>query len=211
MGDTNKRIWAHRGIWNGDVTKQNTTEAVLNAFKAGFDVEIDIRLTKDGRLVTGHDLPREFDWQKVMSSRDRKAIAFHVKEDGLSSKLYSMIGGRDYLDFIIFGVSEAERKTYEGLFGKNSIAFEYNAGDDFEKVFNCTNHYIWIAELDGKRLTQKEIILLKNQNKHLYIVTQECHEGDLILMGIRLSQFHRDLLDGVCTDNPNLIYAYARQ
>ncbi len=209
MADTNKKLFAHRGFWTTE-DEQNTIHAVLRAFEEGFDVEVDIRLNKEGELVTGHDTPQVFNWGEVLRHPDRKMIAFHVKEKGLAKKLWDEIGHNEYIEFIIFGVSEEEMELYVKLFGYESIAFEYNAGDDFEKVFNCKNKVIWIAELDNKRITKKEIILLKSMKKIVYMVTQDCHGGDMVLFGVRLNMYAEGLIDGICSDNADVIHSYVK-
>lgn len=46
---------AHRGLYNDEI-KENTIEAYLNAIKQGYDgIELDIRLTKDNKIVCIHD------------------------------------------------------------------------------------------------------------------------------------------------------------
>ncbi len=47
---------AHRGLFdNGSDSPENTLPAIRAAAEAGFGLEIDVRLTKDGRLVVAHD------------------------------------------------------------------------------------------------------------------------------------------------------------
>ncbi len=47
---------AHRGLFdNGSDAPENTLPAIRAAAEAGFGLEIDVRLTKDGRLVVAHD------------------------------------------------------------------------------------------------------------------------------------------------------------
>lgn len=48
---------SHRGNITGkDILRENTTEYIEEAIKAGFEVEIDLRM-KDGLLYLGHDRP----------------------------------------------------------------------------------------------------------------------------------------------------------
>ena len=49
------QLIAHRGLTN-DYIKENTIEAFLNALNNGYDgIELDIRLTKDKKIVVLHD------------------------------------------------------------------------------------------------------------------------------------------------------------
>lgn len=200
-------IFAHRGLWRAPI-HENTGEAIIHAFLSGFDVEVDIRADKNGKLVTGHDKAQPFDWHLIMSCPQRKTIAFHVKEKGLCNKLHELVEDYKYLDYLVFGVDSEEMDLYMSMFGKDKVAFEYNAGDSFEEAFNCRNEIIWVAELDGKQLSKKELVVLKSQNKKLYVVTQDCHAGDMILFGVRIMQLHEGLIDGICTDNPEIINKY---
>jgi len=208
MSIISSKIFAHRGMWENE-SEQNTVQAVLKAFLAGFNVEIDVRLNEDKALVTGHDKAQEFDWDEVMECPQRGIIAFHVKEKGLCTQLKGLIESVPYLDYLIFGVPEEEMDLYILFFGKDKVAFEYNAGDDFEKAFNCNNKILWVAELNGERLSAKEIIVLRNQDKKMYFVTQDCHQGDVVLIGIRLRMLQTGFIDGICSDNPLLLSTYA--
>jgi hypothetical protein len=207
MAGINSKIFAHRGAWNKP-EDQNTTEAIKAAFLRGFNVEVDVRLNSEGKLVTGHDRAQIFDWDEIMAFSHNSFIAFHIKEKGLCNKLHELLEKYKYSEYLIFGVEEDEMDLYMSMFGKDKVAYEYFAGGDFEKAFNCRNNIIWLAELDKQMITKKEMIVLKSQGKKLYLVTQDCHAGDMILFGIRLMHLQEGILDGICTDNPAIINKY---
>lgn len=46
--------YAHRGLWGDDVV-ENTMPAFYNAFRAGFGIELDVRLSSDEQVVVFHD------------------------------------------------------------------------------------------------------------------------------------------------------------
>ena len=46
--------FAHRGLWNENVP-ENSLAAFMLAAKAGYGIELDIQLSKDGRIVVFHD------------------------------------------------------------------------------------------------------------------------------------------------------------
>jgi len=202
------KIIGHRGFWDGDTLAQNTVEASLSAFSKGFGIELDIRASEDGTLGTGHDCWQIFEWGEVMSFPDRGFIAFHVKEKGLATKLYDITKQSNYLEYLIFGIPEEEMYLYMSLFGKEHVAFEYNAGDDFEKVFNCINENIWLSELGRNKIDKKELIILKSQGKKLYLVMPDAIKGDMILEGVRIMNFKDGLFEGICTDLPHIINNY---
>ena len=45
---------AHRGLHN-DLIPENTIHAIDSAFKNNFNCEIDVRLTKDNKVIVFHD------------------------------------------------------------------------------------------------------------------------------------------------------------
>jgi glycerophosphoryl diester phosphodiesterase len=47
--------FAHRGLYNNKAIPENTIKAFEEAAKHGYDIELDIRETKDGNLVVFHD------------------------------------------------------------------------------------------------------------------------------------------------------------
>ncbi|MCF7925342.1 MAG: glycerophosphodiester phosphodiesterase [Candidatus Izimaplasma sp.] len=47
--------FAHRGLYNNDDIPENTIAAFLNAVDHGYDIECDVRLTKDDQLIVFHD------------------------------------------------------------------------------------------------------------------------------------------------------------
>ncbi|HJJ27784.1 MAG TPA: glycerophosphodiester phosphodiesterase family protein [Methanocorpusculum sp.] len=49
-----KQFIAHRGLW-GKGAAENTLPAFKNAVKAGYGIELDVRLTRDGEVVVFHD------------------------------------------------------------------------------------------------------------------------------------------------------------
>ncbi len=49
-----KGLYAHRGLY-GEGTPENTLPAFERAAQQGFGIELDVRMTRDGRLVVHHD------------------------------------------------------------------------------------------------------------------------------------------------------------
>ena len=45
---------AHRGLWGGEII-ENSLTAYRNAVEKGYPIEIDLYVTKDGKLVSFHD------------------------------------------------------------------------------------------------------------------------------------------------------------
>ncbi len=48
-------IYAHRGLFDNKKIVENTISAFKKALKSSFDIELDIRLTKDNKIIVFHD------------------------------------------------------------------------------------------------------------------------------------------------------------
>ncbi|HEY5107000.1 MAG TPA: glycerophosphodiester phosphodiesterase family protein, partial [Caulobacteraceae bacterium] len=46
---------AHRGLWSPGGAPENSLGAFQAACAAGYDIELDVRLTRDGEAVVFHD------------------------------------------------------------------------------------------------------------------------------------------------------------
>ena len=66
--------YAHRGLWN-DRFPENSLSAFENAARQGFGIELDIRLSKDKRIVVFHD-----DDLKRMCGVNRRVCDLTLKE-----------------------------------------------------------------------------------------------------------------------------------
>lgn len=54
--DSLPALYAHRGLhYNGGNAPENTLAAFSRAVKAGYGIELDVQLTKDGQVVVTHD------------------------------------------------------------------------------------------------------------------------------------------------------------
>ena len=51
----NHSIIAHRGIYNNITIMENTLESIMYAVKNNITVEVDVRLTKDNKIILFHD------------------------------------------------------------------------------------------------------------------------------------------------------------
>ena len=80
------KIFAHRGLWR-KLKEENTLEAIEGAFRAGFDLETDVRI-QDSNFVIKHDpllenevLPKLSELFAIFEKYDDRHIAFHFKYD----------------------------------------------------------------------------------------------------------------------------------
>ena len=126
MVDAVKVKYAHRGL-HGNGVAENSMTAFRLAAEAGYGIELDVRLTKDGRLVVFHDdtLDRVTNGTGRVDAYDYseiKELSLLGTEDGipLFSEVLSLIDGRVPLlielkeDAFKYGVTE---KTLEELCG----------------------------------------------------------------------------------------------
>ncbi len=74
MRDFKTKLYAHRGLHN-DERAENSMSAFKAAVDAGYGIELDIRLSKDGELVVFHD-----DTLDRVCGREGKVIDFTAEE-----------------------------------------------------------------------------------------------------------------------------------
>jgi glycerophosphoryl diester phosphodiesterase len=83
-------IYAHRGLWQGTHSLQNTAVAIEDAFESGFGVEIDLWKILDRICVTHDGESSEFEFSKfleIWSRHSHLPVAFNVKTDGIANQL----------------------------------------------------------------------------------------------------------------------------
>ena len=131
MNDFKTKMYAHRGLHNSE-RAENSMSAFKAAVEAGYGIELDIRLSKDGELVVFHD-----DTLDRVCGREGRVIDFTADElagfklsetdDGIPRfrDVLSMVDGRVSLlveikeDAGVSAVSEAACKMlaeYKGAF-----------------------------------------------------------------------------------------------
>ena len=71
--------YAHRGLHN-DERAENSMSAFRAAVDAGYGIELDVRLSKDGRLVVFHD-----DTLNRVCGREGRVVDFVAAEDTRNS------------------------------------------------------------------------------------------------------------------------------
>lgn len=74
MNDFKTKMYAHRGLHNAE-RAENSMSAFKAAVEAGYGIELDIRLSKDGELVVFHD-----DTLDRVCGREGKVIDFTADE-----------------------------------------------------------------------------------------------------------------------------------
>ena len=74
MNNYKTRLYAHRGLHNED-RAENSMSAFRAAVEAGYGIELDVRLSKDGKLVVFHD-----DTLNRVCGREGRVIDFTADE-----------------------------------------------------------------------------------------------------------------------------------
>ena len=74
MKDFKTKMYAHRGLHNED-RAENSMSAFRAAVDGGYGIELDVRLSKDGKLVVFHD-----DTLDRVCGREGKVIDFTAEE-----------------------------------------------------------------------------------------------------------------------------------
>lgn len=196
-------IIAHRGLWNGDKSKQNTIESIEEAFKNGFGVEIDLRLNENGDIVLGHDEPGKdllFNIAYIFYKNEK--IIFHIKSKGIAKKLSDFLSNRNIIFSIVgwqdFGNEETEK--YKNFFEEERLLKEYD--QQHLGIGSPKYSSMWIAENGGIRFHKDDLISLKNRGNHLYYVTPECYSRDIDHFTERLPWIDGGLFNYICTDVP---------
>ncbi len=106
-------IIAHRGLWNEKV-KENTIEAFQRAIDEKLDIELDVQLSKDKRVVVYHDetLKRLHNIDaKIKDLTFQKLAKYDIP---LLEDVLKLVDGQVYLDIEIkyyHAIFETTRKT----------------------------------------------------------------------------------------------------
>lgn len=90
----NHSIIAHRGIYNNITVIENSLESIMYAVKNNIIVEIDIRITKDGKLIVFHDE----DASRMLKIKDK--ISSLTKEEIDYYSHYNIPTLKEVLDYI---------------------------------------------------------------------------------------------------------------
>ncbi len=198
-------ILCHRGLWKTKAS-QNKISVILDAFKKGFGVEIDLRLNRQGEIYLAHD--REENPRALLSDLFQKLslssafqeypiMALHIKEDTpeMFDKLTRLVDPTNKL--IIFGLSKESKEKYAEVFGWSKIAYELETGliGSLLGASKGKEGIVWLVER-GWSLGLDEYNKIKH--KKIYYITPE-----IIGFKKKLTESHLACLTGICTDDSN--------
>ena len=194
-------ILCHRGLWDKKKKSQNSIKSILEAFRQGYGVEIDLRLDQKGRIYLAHDIeekPKFFlDDLIGYLNPQTPTIALHIKEDKdeMLDALCKAINPISKL--IIFGIINKDSKEkYAEIFGWSRIAYELETGliGNIKEAAKGPQGIVWIVER-GWQLSKEDYDKIKH--KKLYYITPEIIQEEK-----QLTELQKDKLNGLCTDDP---------
>jgi glycerophosphoryl diester phosphodiesterase len=198
-------ILCHRGLWDRKKKSQNSIKSILEAFRQGYGVEIDLRLDQKGRIYLAHDIeekPKVF-FEDLMQPLDFSSefkvlptMALHIKEDNdkMFEVLCKTINPTNKL--IIFGLSPESKIKYAEVFGWSRMAYELETGfiGNIKEAAKGPEGIVWIVER-GWQLSKEDYDKIKH--KKLYYITPEIIQEEK-----QLTNLQKDKLNGLCTDDP---------
>jgi hypothetical protein len=189
------RILAHRGIW--DIYRQNSYEALNEAFERGFGVETDIRLFSD-QVVLSHD-PVNLDLAPPLESIlvKENLVALNVKMDGLLSFLDLQVLELSNYFFFDGSIPEIFRYKQAGL----RVACRLS---EFEAELPWASPVIWLDSFLSDWWTEGDILPRLSEDAFVVIVSPELHGRDYRhaweVLANELTQDNPNL--AICTDLP---------
>jgi hypothetical protein len=198
-------IIAHRGHWAGITALQNSLGAMYLAEVAGFSVELDLRLSKNGEILLMHDkdvkLPEKLE-DGLPHIGKLSSIFFHIKDNEFEmlDKLTELFKKYNALNIRFFGLSEKAKKAYAKVFGWEKIMYELETGvkGTIKEAIESNSDIVWYAP-NKTYLNSSEIGSLIKAKKIVYMVTPEVFGNDL-------ANFEENFdlrVKGLCTDLPN--------
>lgn len=138
------KIISHRGILDGKLDSENSPDAIENAIKYGFHVEIDLRLI-DGKLYLGHDQP-QYEIQYSFLEKHNQKLLIHCKN--ISALIYML----SYYPTFNFFCNQSDQFTITSNF--NILA------NSVENYTNCTLYLS--PELYGHKFTKLPEYIVHN-------------------------------------------------
>lgn len=190
-------IYAHRGLWQGVQSLQNTAIAIEGAFELGFGVEIDLWKILDKIFITHDGESRDFGFSEFFNiwlKYPHLPVALNVKSDGIADQL----GRKDYTfekSSFFFDMSFPELVKFKRenlpIALRISELEPVNAGINAQKIYWLDSFYSewWIQEF-----AVVESIFDKS-----VVVSPELHNRDYLTVWNFL-KVQKPF--GICTDFP---------
>jgi glycerophosphoryl diester phosphodiesterase len=208
------RILAHRALLQGpDASVENTLPALAAACAEQFDVEFDVNVDAEGRLVLSHDpCPWSVDRDAatfLRRTRPQFAHALNVKDLDTLDELLAAVGAAGAADrFVLFDfelldaprqlLAEVQRRGYR-------VAHRISEHEPYtaEYAADASVTMIWLDELEGPWVDAAVVRQLRNAGKDVLYVSPDLHRR---AGGEELERRWRELaawdVSGICTDYP---------
>lgn len=208
---------AHRGDWWPDVASQNQLKAILTAVKAGYGLELDVRLDWKGQLILQHDktaLPwllggDNSDWALVREAlHSAPVILWDIKEPESVRPLITWLTESDLLgNALCFDLELASPGwDWRSLIPEITPAAAYlrRASEKeslYEALDDKTADGIWLDAWDTEWVNASMIEMVQAVGKKAYVCSSELHRRPV------QPRLWREwsAADGVCTDFPHLL------
>ncbi len=212
-------ILAHRANLSGpDPACENSLAACAAALAEGFGLEIDLRRTADGFLIS-HDAAPRTDANDLRAFSDLFArypaapLAVNVKELGYEAELIRLADGRAFGDaafYFDFELLEprtpgAAQRKVRALPGGDRVRLAARLSDRGETLAQCLAIHaevVWADEFDRLWLTQAEIAAIHAAGRKVYAISPELHAFTADERRARWADFRAWKVDGLCTDFP---------
>jgi len=203
-----KHVIAHRGFWAGLPHTQNTFSSISSAIRKGYEVEIDLRLAKNGNIYISHDRVEEgekFWLTDLLECYSEYPYLFdnvyflHVKDNPnrMRGPLKKILEKYTKIKFVIFGVNQYIEK-YVKDFGESSIAYEWETSvrGSFLGALVTKASNVWLAPT-GRDFTFESIKSL-SKKRSLFLVASDVYNRP------HSKPIYWNFVSGVCTDVPQI-------
>ena len=207
---------AHRGWWWPEAKHQNNSSAFWAAAKAGYGLELDVRLWNGNDLVIQHG-PR--DHTLLLSAElstlfTAPLLAWNLKDMAAAEHLTAFIRRYELVDkSVIFDHELAAReagmpphhgaRVLERFQGRGLLARASDRDESLGEALIGPGMGVWLDAFEKDWVTAETIRTVHAAQKAAYVVSPELHGRPLDLA---LWKEWREA-EGICTDFPHLLAA----
>lgn len=168
-------VFAHRG--SSDLFPENTELAFIKSFEMGVDAfETDIRLTKDGKIITQHN--EDIDETTDGTGKVIDYTFDEIKEFNFGYRFKDIYGNYPYAENRVKGLYPMEVSSFFEKFG-DSVIYSIDVKDDgeiglksAELLYKCVKKY----------KLEKNVIFSSFNEKNLKYLRKISH-GEIIVSG----------------------------
>jgi hypothetical protein len=212
---------AHRGWWWPEPKHQNNSSAFWGAVKAGYGIELDVRLWQGKDLVIQHG-PRDSTVQfldaELTTFFAAPLLAWNLKELAAAEPLTAFIRKHDLGEkSVIFDLELAAReagmpphhgaRVFERFQGSGLLARASDRQDEhLGLALIGPGMGVWLDAFEKDWVTEQTIRTVHAAQKAAYVVSPELH-GRPLDLGL-WKEWVGAGAQGICTDFPHLLAAW---